>query len=1570
MKLTPRHLALACTVLAALRVASRADDWPTYRHDNARSGVTAEKLTPPLAPCWTFQPRHAPKQAWGDPNPRPVGGWYGSVEGRRVHFDDTYHVAVAGGAVFFASSSDGTVTALDAATGQVRWSVFTGGPARLAPAVSKGKVYVGSDDGVAYCLQAADGKEVWRFRAAPSDRRVLGSGRMISLWPIRTGVTVDDGVAYVGSGVFPAEGVYMYALGAEDGKLLWCNDTGGAQPQSRVSPQGYLLASKTTLFAPMGRVSPAAFDRKDGRLLHLAYVSHDIGGTAAQLVGDSLVTGTEQLVAYSQGKPTARSAWFRGRRVAFTPDVAYLATDRELLALDRTTYPKVSVRYKSALDRRERINQPLSSARNNIRKAEGAIKQDEELLKALDQESPDHAQAAKQLQADTKALANAKTALAKLEDQLKAIKADAETAEADFAATTLWRVPSTCAEELILAGGILFAGGDARVAAIDATDGKTLWTAAVEGKANGLAVAEGRLFVSTDTGAICCFGPADSQPLGTVRQATTDAPFPRDELTPVIEAAADQILKTAAVRRGYCLVLGSGTGRLAYELARKTELLIYGVEPDPAKVDAARKALDAAGLYGTRIWIEQGSLDGRIAGNPQPYSDYFANLIVSESALVSGQLPGKASEALRMLKPIGGTLCIGLGAKGSAEALRSWLAPIGGGEVTEEEGVWLKLVRGPLPGAGSWTHEYANPANTTCGDDELVKCPLGVLWFGDPGPGDMVERHPRAAAPLSINGRLFIQGFNVLMAYDAYNGLKLWERKIQGALRVGVSNDASNLVAGSEDLFAIVGAECLRIDAATGETKATYKLPPAADGKPRRWGYVATTGDLVFGTTTTTGRTADCLFAIDYASGALRWRHDGKAIQQSAISIGDGHVFLVEAPPEAKPKPADRVVVVLDAATGKKVWEKAYDLTGAAGGSYFCSLASIYSKGVLVLFGVYSDGHYWQQFFAGQFGTRRVVALSATDGSVLWDKKIGYRVRPLVVGDTFHAEPWAFDLRTGEQKTRVNPVTGQEEPWQFARPGHHCGCPAAAPHALFFRSFCFGYYDLDGDYGTMHFGSQRPGCWINFIPANGLLLMPEASSGCMCPFPNMCTVVFQPRAENRAWAYYSATGPLTPVQRLGINLGASGDRKDASGTLWLGYPRPGGSLVLRWKADVSLLSGGSYFETDPERVKIEGTDAPWVFRSGVRGFRQCTIPLVESGEGAARYTVRLAFAEPDQDAPRKRVFDIKLQGKVALKGFDLPREAGGRNRALVKEFKGIEVQDKLKVELVSRLRKPAPQETPVLQGIEVIREAVLYAGLTVPSFLLNDETPEQEGVVRLANYKDEAFDGTLRIEAPKGFAVTPGETSVKLATGQRAAVAVKAAVAGKPSRAKHAVTISLLRADGAVETKGEAVLEYLAERGRIALKAVEDAHVDHGTPTSNHGTAKSLLVDGGDAEMGDESHQVTYLKFRLSVPGEPLSAVLRIYNAGNPTGDGGNVCLVTEPWAERKITYDARPKPGRVLARIGPVSENQVVEVPLKLSLAGLAELSLVIDPLNCDGVDYISREGGKPAELIVEYSK
>ena len=93
---------------------------------------------------------------------------------------------------------------------------------------------------------------------------------MVSRWPVRTGVLVDNGVAYFGAGVFPHENVYLYAVNADDGSIIWKQDNLSAEDAGRndLSPQGYLLASDELLFVPSGRSLPAAFDRKTGKLVH------------------------------------------------------------------------------------------------------------------------------------------------------------------------------------------------------------------------------------------------------------------------------------------------------------------------------------------------------------------------------------------------------------------------------------------------------------------------------------------------------------------------------------------------------------------------------------------------------------------------------------------------------------------------------------------------------------------------------------------------------------------------------------------------------------------------------------------------------------------------------------------------------------------------------------------------------------------------------------------------------------------------------------------------------------------------------------------------------------------------------------------------------------------------------------------------------------------------------------------------------------------------------------------------------------------------------------------------------
>ncbi len=93
-----------------------------------------------------------------------------------------------------------------------------------------------------------------------------------------------------------------------------------------------------------------------------------------------------------------------------------------------------------------------------------------------------------------------------------------------------------------------------------------------------------------------------------------------------------------------------------------------------------------------------------------------------------------------------------------------------------------------------------------------------------------------------------------------------------------------------------------------------------------------------------------------------------------------------------------------------------------------------------------------------------------------------------------------------------------------------------------FRSGYTGFYNLDNDEGTRHFAGHRLGCWINAIPANGLVMIPEASAGCVCQFSIASTIVLEPRQARRPWTIISATGAQTPVKKMSLNLGAPGDR--------------------------------------------------------------------------------------------------------------------------------------------------------------------------------------------------------------------------------------------------------------------------------------------------------------------------------------------------------------------------------------------------------------------------------------------
>lgn len=221
--------------------------------------MTAEQLPEELHLQWT---RNLPQLKPAFENPR-------------MQFDAGYEPIVVGSRLFLASSLDDSLTAYDTATGQQLWRFYADGPLRTAPVAWGDRVCFGSDDGHVYCLNATDGTLCWRFAAAPSRRLLLGNGRMISMWPVRGGPVLHNGRLYFAAGVWPSEGVFLYALEAESGRVVWRNDRASfiygmhphrASAMGGITPQGYLLVNGDELIVPCGMAYPASFDLATGKL--------------------------------------------------------------------------------------------------------------------------------------------------------------------------------------------------------------------------------------------------------------------------------------------------------------------------------------------------------------------------------------------------------------------------------------------------------------------------------------------------------------------------------------------------------------------------------------------------------------------------------------------------------------------------------------------------------------------------------------------------------------------------------------------------------------------------------------------------------------------------------------------------------------------------------------------------------------------------------------------------------------------------------------------------------------------------------------------------------------------------------------------------------------------------------------------------------------------------------------------------------------------------------------------------------------------------------------------------------
>lgn len=145
------------------------------------------------------------------------------------------------------------------------WTFTAAGRVSSAPVIVDGLCVFGSHDGRVYALNAADGSLMWRFMAAPSERKIVSCGQLESAWPVY-GVVLHKGLIYASAGLHAESGggIYVWGLEPTTGRIVHKALLSKSQPliagtsrdQSRVVPHsalnGPLKTDGDSLYLPAG----------------------------------------------------------------------------------------------------------------------------------------------------------------------------------------------------------------------------------------------------------------------------------------------------------------------------------------------------------------------------------------------------------------------------------------------------------------------------------------------------------------------------------------------------------------------------------------------------------------------------------------------------------------------------------------------------------------------------------------------------------------------------------------------------------------------------------------------------------------------------------------------------------------------------------------------------------------------------------------------------------------------------------------------------------------------------------------------------------------------------------------------------------------------------------------------------------------------------------------------------------------------------------------------------------------------------------------------------------------------
>ena len=591
-----------------------------------------------------------------------------------------------------------------------------------------------------------------------------------------------------------------------------------------------------------------------------------------------------------------------------------------------------------------------------------------------------------------------------------------------------------------------------------------------------------------------------------------------------VSAEAKAALKQIGVRRGVCAVLGlhdRGGAGFVIDVARGSELLVYFQSPETSQVAAVRKAAAAAGLLGSRVFVDAGAFgkSGRIH-----LADNLADAVLVSSA---AQKAVSEKELLRVLHP-------------QAKAV------LGGSDSV--------LVKPAAAGVDSWSHPYHRPDNNPQSTDQAATAPYLTQFLAGP------DFCPMPEVSVAAGGRVF-RAFghiahkanqnpmlNTLICANAYNGTILWTRP----LTEGFVIHRNTMIATPETLYLADHRSCKLIDAASGETRDEIVVPEGISDGPV-WKWMALVDGVLYALVG--GKEVEVSTRPSQTPGMGHWpwgMWQGHDYGDPKTNLGFGRTFLAIDPGTKKilwtssdedyldsrgvcmrggriyfycP---EKFLGCLDAKTGDVLWKNSdAELLAAIGPS---QKAQHYVTGYATSAYILCNDDYL--FFAGPQRSR-LAAVRAKDGKLLWQKEHGNFQLVLREDGLYAAGPqqprspasdagFKLDYETGEVLARL--------PMRRA-----CTRATGSVDSIFFRA-SGGTVRIDtATNAARHIAPMRPPCQDGVIISDGNLYWGPWMCGCQLSlYGHICLTSagdfdFRPKADDSRIERFADAASVEPL---------------------------------------------------------------------------------------------------------------------------------------------------------------------------------------------------------------------------------------------------------------------------------------------------------------------------------------------------------------------------------------------------------------------------------------------------------